>query len=103
MDFEAERKDREAAHSKLADLERELARVKGCIGVERATCETRCKEYQHAELKNQNETLAKDIEKLQNDLAKHKREADKLHEDIRAKVSQVRQYKKENDRLKSQV
>ena len=103
LDFEAERKDREAAHSKLADLERELAREKGCIDVERATYEIHFREHQHTKLKNRNETLAKDIEKLRNDLAEHKREADKLREEIRAKVSQVRQYKKENDHLKTQV
>ena len=103
LDFKAERKDQEAAHSKLADLERELAREKGQIDVERATYETHFREHQHGELKKQNEKLEKDMEKLQNDLSKHKIEANKLREKILAKVSQVRQYKKENDRLKTQV
>ena len=98
-DFEAERKDREAAHSKLADLERELAKEKSSVDVEK---EAQFREYVHIELK-QNETVAKDNEKLRSDLVKHKGETDKLREEIQAKVSQVRQYKKENKCLKSQV
>ena len=108
-DFEAERKDREAAHSKLADLERELAREKGHIDAERATYEKRFGEYQqekaasYGELRKQKQTLETEIEKLKTSSAKRKAEEDKLREDVRAKVSQVRQYKKENDRLKAQV
>jgi hypothetical protein len=91
LDFEAERKDREIAHGKLADLERELAREKARINVERATYE---RDYLHIELKNQDEALTKDIEKLRNDLTKEQREADKLRGEVQAKVSQVRQYKR---------
>ena len=100
LDFEAERKDREIAHGKLADLEKELAREKSRIDVERAAY---ARDYLHIELKNQDEALTKDIEKLRDDLTKQKGEADKLREEVRAKASQVRQYKKENDRLKTQV
>ena len=43
------------------------------------------------------------MDNLRSELAKHKVEEDKLREDMKAKVSQVRRYKKENDRLKAQV
>ena len=119
MDFEAERKDREAAHSKLADLERALAKEKSHIDVERATYEQQFEKYQqvskkdaasYGDLKKQKEKLERElkacvatVDKLQNDVVKSKREADNFRVEMQAKVSQVRQYKKENDRLKAQV
>ena len=118
-DFEAERRDREAAHSKLADLEKALEKEKGHIGYERAAYEKRFDEFQqgsaknaasYAVLKKQKEKLEKEVkaslassEKLQEDLTKSTRESARLQEEMKAKVSQVRQYKKENDRLKAQV
>lgn len=107
-DFEAERKDRESAHSKLADLERELAREKNRIDAERAAYQKHFGELQqgskekaasYGELEKQME----DVEKLKADSAKHKVETDKHSLELQAKVCQVQQYKKENDCLKAQV
>jgi chromosome segregation ATPase len=112
LDFEAERKDRVAAHSKLADLEREMAKKKSHIDVERATYEKRFGEYQKGaasyteqkkQLTKQKGELEREVDKLRSDSAKQKVEVDKLRDEVKAKVSQVRQYKKENDRLKAQV
>ena len=93
LDFEAERRDREVAHSKLADLEKILAREK----------DFKDSTVSYGELKKQKEKLAKDVERLQSDVLKYEEETYMLREEMRAKVSQVRQYKKENDRLKAQV
>ena len=98
MDFEAERKDREVAHSKLADLENTLAKEKSRIDVERAAYKKH-----FGQGSKEKEKVEKDMDNLRSELAKHKAEEDKLREDMKAKVSQVRQYKKENDRLKAQV
>ena len=112
LDFEEERKDRTAAHNKLADLERALAQERDHFSFERATYQKRLGEYQqglkesaasYGELKKQKTKLEKDVEKLQGDVLTCKVDADKLREDMKAKVSQVRQYKKEYDRLKAQV
>ena len=80
LDFEDERKDREAAHGKIADV-------------------LTTKQQLEKEMK----ATVTSLEKLQDDVVKSKREADTLREELKAKVSQVRQYKKENDRLKGQV
>ena len=115
LDFEAERKDREVAHSKLADLERAFEKEKGHIDAERATYEQQFERYQQGsrkdgDLKQQKEKLERElkacvatVDKFQNDVVKSKREADNLRVEMQAKVSQVRQYQKENDRLKAQV
>lgn len=108
-DFEAERRDREAAHSKLAELEKDLAKKEGHFRLERATYEQhfgQCEKEKGAsqrrmELKVQ--SLETSLEHCNSDLVKEKQESEKLREELKAKMNQVKQYKKENDRQKAQV
>lgn len=114
-DFEEERKDREAAHSKMADMEKRFVQLEGRSGHERAT-------YAHevGELERDNEVIKEqlrardqELQKVKKELEKHKcnlADLEVIHQkhvveaknDLLAKASQVKQYAKENETLKQQ-
>ena len=82
----------------MADLEKKGARVKGQIEVER---ETYHREYR--DLKHNFQVLSSQLEQHQLALSAVEEANEKLRQEIQAKASQVKQYAKENDRLKREV
>ena len=119
-DFEAERSDRENAHCKVADLQKKLTQLESLTGHERAG-------YQH-ELEQDNQAIKERLQKTDQELKRHKQiltdlervyqrhvqeaskdldhwrnQADSRQEEVQAKSSQVKQYAKENAKLKQQV
>ena len=122
-DFEDERKDREAAHSKMADMERKIARLEGRSGHEKALLK-----HEVGELERDKDTILETLQAKDRELQKHKQvlnDLEVIHQrraqeaseeieqlksqvsqsksDLQAKASQVRQYAKENEKLKQQV
>ena len=93
-DFETERRDRERAHNKVADLEKIV------------TTYQKDNEGLHKQLVEHQQTLSA-IEVLNQKLTKEvqlaREKCQGLEQDIHAKSSQVKQYAKEMERLKQQV
>ena len=122
-DFEEERRDRAAAHGKMADMEKEMFRLEGRIRHEKAELE-----FERGELTKSNDTykevLQQKVEELEfatKELVKHKQilhDLETVHsryvqemQELKRQVSQaktelqaeVKQYAKENKKLKLQV
>ena len=122
-DFEQERSDRENAHSKMADLQKKVIQLEGLTGHERVG-------YQHeiAELKRDYQAIKEKFHETDQQLQSHKQiladlevvhqrhvqeankdlfhwkdQAGSRQQEVRAKSSQVKQYAKENEKLKQQV
>ena len=97
-DFKSERHDREVAHGKIADHEKKYAQDVGELKAELAQMEENL--HQHKE------RLA-DVEQLYQRKERETRsfleEASKNQQEVQAKTSQVKQYKKQVDTLKAQV
>ena len=97
-DFDQERQDRTEAHSRMAELEKKGARVKGQIEVER---EAYLRDHQ--DLKHNYQVLTSQLVQHQQALSAVEEINENLRQEIQAKASQVKQYAKENDRLKREV
>ena len=122
-DFDQERSDRENAHSKIADLQKKVVQLESLTGHERAG-------YQHemVELERDSQAIKERLQKTDQELQRHKQiltdleivyqrhvqeaskdldhwrnQADSRQEEVQAKSSQVKQYAKENEKLKQQV
>ena len=97
-DFKSERRDREVAHGKIADHEKKYAQDVGELKAKLAQMEEDLHQHQ--------ERLA-DVEQLYQRREKETRsvleEASKNQQEVQAKTSQVKQYKKQVDTLKVQV
>ena len=126
-DFEEERKDRAAAHGKMADMEKEIAQLKGLSSHEKAELE-----HEVGELEKYKDTYKEALQdrdkKLRfatDELEKHKKilhdletvhsrhvkksgkqiqeltsQVSEAKSELQAKVSQVKQYSKENEKVK---
>ena len=97
-DFDQERQDRAEAHSRMAELEKKGARVKGQIDVEREVYHR-----EHQDLKHNYQVLSSQLVQHQQSLLSVEEVNENLRQEIQAKASQVKQYAKENDRLKREV
>ena len=97
-DFDRERQDRAEAHSRMADLEKKGARVKGQIELEREAYHR-----EHQDLKHDYQIVRSQLEQHKQALSAVEEANDNLIQDIQAKSSQVKQYAKEVDRLKREV
>ena len=127
-DFVAERRDREAAHGKMADMEKEIAQLKGLSSHEKAELE-----FEIGELKKYKDTYKEVLQEKEDrlqfatiELEKHKKilhDLEAVHKkhvqesgkqiqdltsqvsqtksELQAKVSQVKQYAKENEKVKA--
>ena len=114
-DFEDERRDREVAHSKMADMEKELLQLKSRTGLERATLERELGELEEDKcaIKEQLQNRDQELQEVKKELEKHKQilaDLEVVHQkrmtetqrEHQAKASQVKQYAKENESLKQQ-
>ena len=129
-DFEDERKDREAAHSKMAGMEKKITQLEGRSGYEKAVLK-----YEMGELESDRATILEKLQKRDEELKtatkqlerhkeilrdlelvhqNHIRDASKEIEQLKrqasqtkskqqAKASQVSQNTKENEKLKLKV
>ena len=97
-DFASERRDREVAHGKIADHEMKYAQDVSELKAKLAQMEENL--LQHKEKLADIELLYQRREK---DLISVLEEASKNQEEVQAKTSQVKQYKKQVDTLKTQV
>ena len=97
-DFDQERQDRAKAHSRMAELEKKGARVKGQIEIEREAYHR-----EHQDLKHDYRIAHNQLEQHQQALSAVEEVNETLRQEIQAKASQVKQYAKENDRLKREV
>ena len=89
-DFRQERQDRETAHGLIADMEKE------CIkDGDYQQLSDRLREAEEA-----NKLLLDDLETVRREA---REEQEMVHQEMQAKSSQVKQYAKENDRLKKAV
>ena len=82
----------------MAELEKKGARVKGQIDVEREVYHR-----EHQDLKHNYQVLSSQLEQHQLALSSVEEVNENLRQEIQAKASQVKQYAKENDRLKREV
>ena len=129
-DFEEERKDRVTAHSKMADMEKEIAQVKGLSEQQVAAYiqeNNELREYQHT-TREQLQCRDQELQVVKRELQKHKQnladleivhqkladesgkelgkwrsQAVKAQSQLEGKASQVKQYAKENDKLKQKA
>ena len=129
-DFEEEREDRAAAHGKMADMEKEIAHLKGRSSHEKAELKLEVDQLER-DKDTYKEVLQDKEHKLRVatiELEKHKKvlhdletvhsrhvqeagkqirelasQASQAKSKLQAKVSQVKQYSKENEKLKLQV
>ena len=97
-DFDQERQDRAEAHSRMAELEKKGARVKGQIDLEREVYH-----QEHQDLKHDYQIARSQLEQHQQSLSAVEEVNENLRQEIQAKSSQVKQYAKEVDRLKREV
>ena len=97
-DFDQERLDRAEAHSRMAELEKKGARVKGQIDLEREAYH-----QEHQDLKHDYQIARSQLELHQQSLSAVEEVNENLRQEIQAKSSQVKQYAKEVDRLKREV
>ena len=97
-DFKSERRDREVAHGKIADYERKYAQDVSELKAKLAQTEEDL--HQHKERLADIEHLCQRREKEMTSVLK---EASKNQQEVQAKTSQVKQYKKQVDTLKTQV
>ena len=118
-DFEDERKDRATAHSKMADMQKELVQRKNLFEQEKAAYNLQIENVNERlqttkevlqEKDEQLQRVTKELERHKNILAdlevvhqKHVQEASKLQNEQHTKATQVKQYAKENEKLKQQV
>ena len=97
-DFKSERRDRTAAHGKIADYQKKYDHDIGELKAKLAQTEEDLLHYQ--------DRLA-DIEQLyerkEKEMTSVLKEASKNQQEVQAKTSQVKQYKKQVDTLKTQV
>ena len=95
-DFESERRDREVAHGKIADHEKKYAQDVGELKAKLAQMEEDLHQHQ--------ERLA-DVEQLYQRREKETRsvleEASKNQQEVQAKTSQVKQYKKTSGHIEN--
>ena len=92
-DFRQEREDRETAHGLIADMEKEC--IKGGEMSNYQQLSDRLREMEEA-----NKRLLEDLETVRREA---REEQEMVHQEMQAKSSQVKQYAKENDRLKKAV
>ena len=104
-DFEAERRDREEAHSQTADLQKELALYKGQPGQEANPYEQNIAVLENQLAEHQESLSAVELlnQKLHKEVKLARERCHELEQDMQAKSSQVKQYAKEVDRLKQLV
>jgi len=97
-DFESERCDREIVHGKIADHQKKYAHDVGELKEQLAQMEEHLSHHQDrlAEVEQVNQRR----EKMKRSLLE---EASKNQQEVQAKTSQVKQYKKQVDSLKDQV
>ena len=97
-DFESERSDREAAHGKIADHQKKYAHDVGELKAHLAQMEEHLSHHQDRleEVEQVNQRRAKEMKSLLEEVSKNQQE-------VQAKTSQVKQYKKQVDSLKEQV
>ena len=97
-DFDQERQDRAEAHSRMAEMEKKGAHIKGQIETEREAYHR-----EHQDLKQNYQIAHSQLEHHQQALSAVEEVNENLRQEIQAKASQVKQYAKENDRLKREV
>ena len=92
-DFKAERRDRESAHSIIADLEKHSVRDCDENHLKNQLClaEQRC------------ESLSQELTSARGEMEDCRHECQMLRHQLQSKSSQVKQYAKEVDRLKQAV
>ena len=97
-DFESEQRKREVAHGKIADHQRKYAHDVGELKAQLAQMEEHLAQHQDrlAEVEQVNQRREKEMRSLLE-------EASKNQQEVQAKTSQVKQYKKQVDSLKEQV
>ena len=82
----------------MAELEKKGAHAKGLIEIEREVYHR-----EHQDLKHNCQVLTSQLEQHQRALSSIEEVNENLRQEIQAKASQVKQYAKENDRLKREV
>ena len=97
-DFESEQRDREVAHGKIADHEKKYAQDVGELKAQLA--QTKEDLRQHKERLGDVEQL---YQRKEMEMRSVLKEASKNQQEVQAKTSQVKQYKKQVDTLKTQV
>ena len=97
-DFASERRDREVAHGKIADHERKYTQDVGELKAKLA--QTQDDLHQHKERLADVEQL---YQRKEREMRSVLEEASKNQQEVQAKTSQVKQYKKQVDTLKAQV
>jgi len=97
-DFISERRDREAAHGKFADLQKKYAYDVRELKAELTQMEKDLNRHRDrlAEVEQVNQRRAKEMRTLL-------KEASKNQQEVQAKTSQVKQYKKQVDSQRDQV
>ena len=97
-DFESERRDREVAHGKFADLQKKYVYDVGELKAELAQMKENLNHHQDrlAEVEQVNHRRAMEMKSLLEEVSKNQQE-------VQAKASQVKQQKKQVDSLKEQV
>jgi len=97
-DFKSERSDREVAHGKIADHQKKYARDVGELKAHLAQMEEHLCHHQDrlAEVEQVNQRREREMRSLLE-------EASKNQQEVQAKTSQVKLYKKRVDSLKEQV
>ena len=97
-DFDSERRDREAAHGKMADHQKQYVHDIGELTAKLAQMEEDLHRHKErlAEVEQVNQRREREMRNILD-------EASKNQQEVQAKTSQVKQYKKQVDTLKTQV
>ena len=97
-DFDSERRDREAAHGKMADHQKQYVHDIGELTAKLAQMEEDLHRHKErlAEVEQVNQRREREMRNILD-------EATKNQQEVQAKTSQVKQYKKQVDTLKTQV
>ena len=97
-DFEEERKDRAVAHSKFADLEKQMTEQTNNFNEEMKAVSDELERH-----KMFREELEKAVREARDNSEQWRAEAVQGHEELLAKTSQVKAYKKQVDQLKADL